>query len=293
MTKIDKQVEQLEVFKVMAQTYQEVAAMRMRKMKDNVLRNREFLSGLSSVFARVKLSYRDTLQELLKRQGITDEEEQARYIDKMNFTRKNGRDIIVLASANTGLYGDIVRKVFEYFAQQVDPTVEVAVLGRVGKLWFQERFPNKPFLYFDLSDGDPNPDEIHEIMEKLSEYENVLLFHGKFKDILEQMPEQTGVSGDAVTMETREDMRVIRSIFEPSLEEIFEFFESEIKSSLFEHALYESALSKYTSRMVSLDRATSSASRNLEKLKLEQSILDHREKDRAKNTLLAGVLYGR
>ena len=293
MTNVDNQIEQLKIFKTVAQTYQEVAALRMRRMKDHVLRNREFLAGMSSVFARVKLSYRDTLMKLLEDQGITDKEEQEKYIEKMNFTRKNGRDILVLSSANTGLYGDIIRKVFEYFSEHVGPDADIAIIGKVGKVWFEQRFPGRTYEYYEISDSEPDPKKITKIIEDLSKYSNILLFHGTFKDILEQVPHQTAVSGDAVAMETQEDMRQIRCVFEPSLEEVFTFFETEIKSSLFEHALYEAALSKYTSRMVSLDRATSNASENLKKLKLRSSVLDHREKNKEKNTLLAGVLHGR
>ena len=100
MINADRRIEQLAIFKTVAQTYQEVAALRMRRMKDYVLRNREFLYGISSVFARVKLSYNDTIKKILESQGITDEEDQLRYINKMNFTKKNGKTVLVFASAN-------------------------------------------------------------------------------------------------------------------------------------------------------------------------------------------------
>jgi len=292
MINADKRIEQLAIFKTVAQTYQEVAALRMRRMKDYVLRNREFLHGISSIFTRVKLSYNDTIKKILESKGITDEDDQLSYINKMNFTKKNGKTVLVFASANTGLYGDIILKVFNYFAKHIDSTVDLAVLGKLGKLWFPQRFPNRKFLYYDLSDGDPDPKEVSKIMEDLSVYENIIMFHGKFKDILEQVPLQSGISGDAVTMETLQDMRQIRCIFEPTLEEVFEFFETEIKASLFEHALYESALSKYTSRMVSLDMATNNALHSLKKLRLERSLMKHHKDDKEKNTVLAGVLYG-
>ncbi len=293
MSDIVGEIEQLKNFRVISQTYQEVAAMRMRRTKDQVLRNREFLSGLSEVFSRVKLSYEDKLREILEAKGISDEEQQNSYIGRMNFTQKNGRDVIVFVSANTGLYGDIIRKVFNYFSKHVDSSVDVAILGSLGKVLFQERFPGRDFLYYDLSDGNPDPEEVYKIMAEIGEYENILLFHGKFKNILEQEPVQSSVTGESVAMEVKEDTRRVYCIFEPSLEEVFEFFESEIKKSLFEHALYESSLSKYTSRMVSLDRAATNASKKLDKLRLKQLLLKHREAEKEKNTLLSGVIHGR
>lgn len=292
MSDIDRKIQELEDFRTIAQTYEEVAALRMRRIKDQVIHNREFLSGLAHVFARVKVSYAEAVKDLLEAQGIKSEEEQMEYIEQMNFQKKNGKDVLVFISANTGLYGDIIRKVFEYFCTQIDSTVDIAVIGKIGKIWFEQRFPTRQYMYFDLSDNVQDPANVSLVIKKLSEYEHIVVFHGKFKDVLEQVPSQTSVSGERITVETKEDLQRMRCIFEPSLEEVFNFFEAEIKSVLFDQALYESSLSKYTSRMVSLDMATNNAGERLDKLVMQRGILKHRQADKEKNTTLASVIYG-
>lgn len=292
MIKIDRRIQEVKDFRRIAQTYEEVAALRMRKIKDYVIHSREFLSGLAGVYARVKISYTEAIKDLLQAKGIKNPADQQDYIEKMNFEKKNGKDVLVFLSANTGLYGEIIKKVFDYFCAQIDPTVDIAIIGRLGKLWFEQRFPGKNYIYFDLPDNIQDATDVSGIVSKLSEYEHIIVYHGKFKDVLEQVPSQTAVSGERLAIETKEDLSRMRCIFEPSLEEVFSFFEAEIKSVLFDQALYEASLSKYTSRMVSLDMATSNAGERLKKLKLQRDILKHRQADKEKNTILASVMFG-
>ena len=292
MIDVKTEIQELGSFKEIAQTYQEVAALRMRKIKDFVLKNREFLSGLATVYARVKLSYEEGLKEFLLSQGIKSEEQQQEYIDKMNFTVKNGRDALIFISANTGLYGDIISRVFDYFCKHIDTKSDIVIVGRVGKILFEQRFPEKKYTYYELSDKAPEPQIVNQIMDVLSPYDHILVFHGKYKDILDQVPSQTSVSGDRLSLEVKEDLKRINCIFEPNIEEVFNFFEKEIKTTLFDQALYESSLSKFTSRMVSLDSATSNVTEKLSKLVLQRDILKHRRADKEKNTVLSSVVFG-
>ena len=293
MSDIKREILELNSFKEIAQTYQEVAAMRMRKVKASVLRNREFLSGLTEVFSRVRVSYDEGLRELLDSNGIKKPEEQQEYIEKMNFEKKNGRDALVFVSSNTGLYGDIILDVFNYFAKHIDAESDIFIMGRLGRILFEQRFPGHPYKYYEVSDAFPELDKVSQIVRDFNPYEHILVFHGRFKDILEQVPHQTSISGEKLSLENREDLKRINCIFEPSVEEVFRFFESEIKLTLFDQSLYESSLSKFTSRMVSLDSAVDNVSDLLKKMSLRSSLASHKKFDKEKNTILASVFIGR
>lgn len=292
MTSIDMEIMELDNFREMAQTYQEVAAIRMRKTKDFVLKNRDFLSGLATIFARVRLSYEEGLKKFLESRGIRGEERQKEYIEKMNFNVKSRGDVLVFISANTGLYGSIISRTFEYFCKHIDNKTDIVIVGRVGRKMFEQRFPGREYTYYEISDSTPEPDVVNEMMRNLDQYEHIVVFHGRFKDILEQVPSQSSVSGDRLSLEVKEDLKKINCIFEPTIEEVFNFFESEIKTTLFDQSLYESSLSKFTSRMVSLDEATNNVTSKLSNLNLKRSILNHRKSERERNTILSGVLRG-
>ena len=87
-------------FKDMVEAYEEIAARRMRKVKDTVLKDREFFKGLSDVFRFVRHSYEVYLQKI-------------RALKSKNLYKKtNGKKVVVLLSSNIGLYGDIVFRTF-------------------------------------------------------------------------------------------------------------------------------------------------------------------------------------
>ncbi len=292
MTDITSEIYELESFREIAQTYQEVSALRMRRIKNYVLKNRDFLSGLAHVFARVRVSYEEGLKHFLESKGIKAPKEQQDYISRMNFSVKNGRDALVLISANTGLYGDIIRRVFEYFVKHLDDKSDPVIVGKIGRVLFEQRFPDREFKYYELSDSEPAPVVVNRLIKDLNSYEHVIVFHGKFKDILQQEPSQTSVAGDRLSLEVREDLKKINCIFEPTLEEVFQFFETEIKKTLFEQSLYEASLSKFTSRMVSLDSASSNVTQRIKRLRLQEAVYKHRQADKEKNTVLSSVLFG-
>lgn len=98
----------LKDLKTIVESYEEIAAMRMRKVKKSVLLSREFLSGLDDIYQRVMFTYR-------------------LYAEKKMFRKKkdastsllatNGKTVSILISTNTGLYGDIIKKTYELFAK--------------------------------------------------------------------------------------------------------------------------------------------------------------------------------
>src|SRR5689334_1826806 len=103
------------------ESYEEIAAMRMRKVKKSVLQNREFLSGLNDIYQRVVVTYKI-------------------YAAKKHFksTKRdwmpletNGKTVTVFLSSNTGLYGDIVKRTFSLFADNIAKSnTDIVITGR-------------------------------------------------------------------------------------------------------------------------------------------------------------------
>ena len=120
--------------KTVMETYQEIAASRMQHVRTSVVGNRDFLLGINNIFQQTKSSY-----EIKPGQK--------------SFIKHNGKTLFIFLSANTGLYGDIIRRTFDLFAEKLrKETADIAIVGRVGLKLFQDEFPKKPFMYFELSD---------------------------------------------------------------------------------------------------------------------------------------------
>ena len=74
------------------------------------------------------------------------------------------------------------------------------------------------------------------------------------------------VSGVEVPTEKSEDKSFQLYFFEPSLEEVVIFFETEIFASLLEQVFHESRLAKTASRMMLLDRASQNIDKSFDRL---------------------------
>ena len=90
---IAENLEALNSLKDLAESYEEIAVIRMQKIKDSVLKTRDFLQDLSDVFVDLKSSYdRDVKDLLIKRkQG-------SKTI--LPLLQKNGKTLMVYLSSN-------------------------------------------------------------------------------------------------------------------------------------------------------------------------------------------------
>jgi ATP synthase F1 gamma subunit len=251
--------------------YEEIAAARMQRVRGAVVQSRLFLVGLEDVFRRVKAAYN-------KQPGNS------------STLPKNGKVVAVFVSANSGLFGDIVDRTFEMFADYVRKNkAGVVVLGKLGVKMMTDRMPEVLYNYYDFSDESVDMESFGVIMRYLLQFEKILVFHGQFKTILTQEPRVAGVSGDSVLIEqiTKEDSD--QYLFEPSVGEIVRIFEGEILASIFEQTLHESMLAKFASRMTALDRSVGNIDKRLGKILIEGIKLRHKTRNRKQLSTISGM----
>ncbi|MEK9201036.1 MAG: F0F1 ATP synthase subunit gamma [Patescibacteria group bacterium] len=266
--------ESLYNLKSLIDVYEEVAATRMQKVREAVLSSRQFLESLLVVFQKVKAAYK--------------------IADPMAGTLvRNGKTVAVFVSANAGLYGEIVNKTFELFVKRVqeDPGVSVVVLGKLGVKMMAERIPNVLYNYYDFSDEGVDMDSFDIIMRYLIQFEKLVVFHGQFRSTADQVPVATGVSGDAIQVSEEIKAEATKNlyIFEPSVKDIVRVFEGEILASIFEQTLHESQLSKFASRMLSLDRAMDNIDKRLVNVNMQELRFKHKQKNARQMATISGL----
>ncbi|HBC72537.1 MAG: ATP synthase gamma chain [Candidatus Amesbacteria bacterium GW2011_GWB1_47_19] len=273
---IKSEFEGLLSLKNLVEVYEEVAAMRMQKVRGAVLQSRQFQDGLMEVFMRVKSAYR--------KQQIPE---------KALHRTNNGRSVAVFVSANAGLYGDIVNKIFdafEAFVRKNDP--DVVILGKLGVAMMSDRLPNKLYNYFDFSDEGVDQESFVLVMRYLIQFEKILVFFGKFKTLLSQEPTILPVSGDTLEDQLSRALGVAGKsdyLFEPSVYDVAMVFEGEILASMFEQALHESQLAKFASRMLALDSAVDNIEKGLVKVKVRERKMRHRDLNRGQLETISGI----
>jgi F0F1-type ATP synthase gamma subunit len=223
----------------------------MREIREQVLAKREFFVDVNEIYQEVIRSYRRDIEKLAKK-------EQDKATESLSLIKRNGKTVYVFLSANTGLYGGIIRNTFSMFLkdlQALSPTPDVVILGDLGKQLYEAAHVGKEATYFSVSDSIVDQQELEKCIAFLLEYEKIYVYHGQFQSVVSQTPMKVNLSGTTEPTQNPEMKTAKRYFFEPSLKNIVTFFETEIFSVLMEQTVYESSLAKFASRMVALEQA--------------------------------------
>ncbi len=267
---LNSQVDFLTTLREILEAYEEIAASRMARIRSNVLKSRDFLLEINAIFQEVKTSYRDEITLFLKRKKIKN-------IKELTFLQRNGKTLFVLISANTGFYGEIIRKTYNLFLEYLkqEKNADVLILGRLGFEFFEQEFRNLPHTFYEFPDDRIDKVALKKITEKIVEYQKVLVFYEQFVSVVTQSPIVTNITGDPLAF--KKEGPKVKYFFEPTLEKIMAFFEKEIVASIFEQTILESELAKFAARMVSLDASTENTKHKLTQILFQKERAKHRQ----------------
>jgi ATP synthase F1 gamma subunit len=286
---IIEELEALNSIRDLAQSYEEIAVIRIQKIKDSVLKTREFLTDLSDVFVDLKSSYERELRDLM---------EQIKKGDKklLPILQKNNKTLLVYLSSNGGLYGSVTQKTYNLFVNDLKSNkmgeTELVIIGRAGKEMYANSGMKKPYEYFEIPDASIEVTHIKDLMKKFLQYEKVYVYYGKFGNVVRQTPISTSISGEDIfetevpSVIPRED----RFIFEPILEKIFHFFETQIMANLFSQTLLENQLARHASRVNAMEEALGHIEDESKKLHQQQTRLKHLLSNKKQLETMSGVL---
>lgn len=284
---INENLEALNSLKNLAESYEEIAVIRMQKIKNSVLKTRDFLQSLSDVFVDLKSSYDREVRELLeKRKG---------HKRIMPMLQKNGKTLMVYLSSNGRLYGAVTQKTYRLLVQDLKKpeakNADLLIIGSAGKEMYEGSGMSKPFTYFDLPDIGVDLKHIKEIMTKFLQYESVHVYYGRFDNVVNQNPIGTSITGESI-FETEVKVPVSREdrfIFEPELEKIFYFFETQIIANLFSQTLLENQLARHASRVNAMEEALVHIEEETKKLNILRRLLKHQLQNKKQIETIAGL----
>lgn len=299
---IQSEIDFTKTFRFITQAYEEIAVMKMRKVRDSVLATRDYLSSLSEVFFELKKA-----KQNLKKQQLQDVKLKRRpgaelYLAKVDnklTSEKLSKTVSVLLSANTTLYGDLIERIFNLFIKNVSrDDSDVIIVGRVGRRLYEEQESKKPYIYFELPDVEIGLEELKPVIFHLVKYQKIMVYYGKFESILNQIEIASSISGDkpyAFKEEPKaESSKVVNYyLFEPSLEMILAFFEDLIASSLFRQTVHETQLARWGSRIMSMEKAQTNIQSQIKKLLFSETKIRRQEQNRKQLDRLAGFTLWR
>ena len=273
---IKDELDYLQGFLDMVESYEEIAALRTRKVKKSILERGEFMKGLNEAFAYISYAYR-IYRESLKGKA------------KERVLNTNGKTVYVLLSSNTGMYGDIIVNTFEKFKKDaINSDADIFIVGKVGQRMYENLGTKKKYTYFEMMDNGIDEPAIKKLIEKVIEYSNIIVYHGSFKSVISQAATRTEVPGELKKIENNLKSYNERFLFEPSVEGVAEHFEKQIESLIFEQIVFESCLSKFASRMISMDIASENIGEKIRHTDIEMKKAKHKDL----NSSMQSVIFG-
>ncbi|MBI5122402.1 F0F1 ATP synthase subunit gamma [Candidatus Roizmanbacteria bacterium] len=286
---ITEELEALNSLKDLAESYEEIAVIRMQNIKDSVLKTRDFLARLSDVFVDLKSSYNREVKDLIARIKKGDK-------TLIHNLQKIDKTLMVYLSSNGRLYGSVTQKTFKLFIQDLKnsqaETTDMVVIGSAGREMYEGSGIKRPFQFFDLPDTAFKVDHLKELMQKFLQYERVHVYYGKFGNVVKQSPIATSITGEDIfeTEKFSPTPREDRFIFEPTLEKIFHFFETQIMANLFAQTLLENQLARHASRVNAMEEALIHIEDEGKKLNQQKTRLKHLLQNKKQLETMSGVI---
>lgn len=284
-----EEMQALDSLKNLAESYEEIAATKMQRIRDTVLATRDFLTELSDVFVDLKSSYPKEVKDFLARRKKGDE-------SITPFFQKNGKLLMVYLSSNGRLYGPVTKKTYELFMSDLktnsNKKVDVLVIGSAGKEMFENSSLKRPFEYVDIPDDNITVEHLKKLLKIYLQYEGVSIYYGKFGNVVKQNAISTSITGDDIfeTEIPSPTRREDRFIFEPVFENLFRFFETQIMSSLFRQTYHENQLARQASRVNAMEEALIHIEEETRKLNRKKLRMKHMLQNKKQLETISGFV---
>lgn len=244
--KIYGQLETVESIDNITHILENIASIRIRQIRNEVLASREFFQRLWIIFSQLRVS-----------------EKQAR---KSPESQKSSRQAVIIVTANAGLTGEVDSKVIDATLNEIDQKQsDFFVYGLHGESLLLQRGikPVKTFRFPEIG----NPIEVVDCIDAVSNYQAPIVFYPSYNSLLSQSVSKIELYS-AVQKIGSQKSDVDRSqlifedntIFEPSITEIVDYLESMMASTILTEIILESNLAQYSSRFNAMTAASARAS---------------------------------
>lgn len=251
-----------------AQSYSEVAAARLKRIRRGIERNRDFLSEIVSMYATVKLvaaqrkvSTVPTTSPLL--------EKASRFLRpgpkpiSSPRTNKAKSTINIILTSNYRFYGSLELDLIEFFLKNNQRfQAQTIVVGKTGDT-FLRAIGFRQYSPIIFKTDLPTLSQIKGLIDKMQTYDRVLVYHSKFQSVLHQAPFIRDIK--EAQFEVSIPKRRIDYIFEPEIDKMLLFFDSQISSLLLEQSFLEAQLARTAARLIAMNDAQDNAKDFIEK----------------------------
>lgn len=238
------QIKTLESLKQIVEALGDIATNKIKETRNQVKQNISFFKEITGIYLTLK-KLGNQVRGL--RQRVT-----------------NNKTILILVTSNTKFYGNLDSELVHFYIENTKKlTADRLIIGQEGIELLKATNFNIPYDKYILKKDIPDFEELKVLNNKVFEYEKILVFHTKFITVLNQIPTVTSIGANTINEKAPE--LPLNFIVEPELQEMIDFFESQILISLFQAIFFEVDIAHTAARMISMNQAEDSANKILKK----------------------------
>jgi F0F1-type ATP synthase gamma subunit len=262
----------------LVQASQEISVMKIQQVRKSSLETRTYMDGVFNIFFDVRSAQHRIIQKLIENHKQFPQKETV---------------LIVFVSTNEMFTGEIIPKVFRSFAEEVrKKNADIMVIGKVGKKLFDRTLGKKyPYTYVDMDINNPDDEQLKQLTSTFLEHARIDIYQGKYLSLAEQKPVAINLSGDTTLNEQphTEAGENRRFLFEPSLDYLVNFFETQMTATLFRLTLNESRLANLGSRITTLESSVHNLEQQVDMLEKRRQLATRRIQNKKQLQRLSGM----
>lgn len=269
---IEKEMGSIGTLRDLTGVFESLASTQVAKVKDKVLLSQAFFELLWRRYTSLRV---DPAKRITHREGVGN----------------NGRNVLVLISAEAGLSGDLDMRMIESMQTEYDPaTTDIVVLGSHGASQLSQR--GIPYIkFFQLPETDQYID-VSPVIDVVRPYEKITVYFEEYLSLGQQEVRSINLVTSIKSMSEDADEDVMtadETIFEPSLDEIADEMEASMMSLALSQTILQSGLAQAASRFNAMTVAEDRAGDLLAEYKLEFHRSKRAESDRRLREVLVGI----
>jgi len=253
-----------------ANSLQQIAAMRMVKLRDAVIASRRFVEEATII-----------LKELQMEKAKLIAKEMGKKPDKIHLSPNQSivkapdaiQTAIIVVSSDQGLCGsyntEIYKKLDEVVSQY--PSADYFVIGKKGQSYMARysKRHNLRFYPFNIPENVTIKD-LKPLIGMFYYYQSIYLVYSKYLNTANRDVVFVELAVPHIqAVETEKEKVEGKFLFEPNLEELIATISARIRYALFRQQILDSKLSLYTAQMMAMKTAADNASELLKDLQRE------------------------
>lgn len=251
VNQLKQELDDITTLRDISSAFTEASAGKIRAIRTDFERNRQFYEEVSHVYQLVKVSGHRLKQANTKTPPPVS------------------KTLAIALTSNQRFYGAINTNIMRTFVTQTTGTShELIVIGTTGGDYLKSLGAVSNYEVIEFAKNFPDKNEVNAFLDKITPYDTVLLFYPKFVTLLSQAVGITDIAKASDLSAQAVPQDEINILFEPEYGKIKEFFERQVRLALFHYVLLETDLARTAARLIAMSSAEERASDLIHEKKL-------------------------